>query len=91
MNNMADIFLPTLHTFAMDNEFTGSCGALRFKIVPQVVKLTQKEVDMEKSTILAKVWRGEKCYELSEIEDEATFPMSDEGRADLKRWLESKI
>ena len=32
------IYLPTLHTFAMDNEFTGSAGALRFKITPQVVK-----------------------------------------------------
>lgn len=91
MNNMADIFLPTLHTFAMGNEFTGSCGALRFKIVPQVEKLTPKEVDMEKSTIMAEVWRGEKCYELSQIEDTQTFPMSDEGRSNLKQWLESKI
>ena len=45
---MADIFLPTLHTFAMKNEFTGSCGELRFKIVPNVVKseTNPKEVDM---------------------------------------------
>ena len=48
---MADIFLPTLHTFAMKNEFTGSCGALRFKIVPKVVKseTNPKEVDMAQS------------------------------------------
>ena len=88
---MADIFLPTLHTFAMGNTFTGSWGALRFKIVPQVVKLTQKEVDMENSTIMAEFWHGEKCYEMSQIEGQETFPMSDEGRTALKTWLESKI
>ena len=26
------IYLPTLHTFAMNNVFTGSAGALRFKL-----------------------------------------------------------
>ena len=28
---MAEIFLPTLHTFAMNNIFTGSCGLFRFR------------------------------------------------------------
>ena len=53
---MADIFLPTLHTFAMNNVFTGSCGLLRFKIVPNVVKseTNPKEVDMEQSSITFK-------------------------------------
>jgi len=88
---MADIFLPTLHTFAMNNVFTGSCGSLRFKIVPQIEKLTQKEVDMEKSSIFAEFWHGELCYEKSEMEGQATFPMSDKGRAELKAWLEANI
>ena len=88
---MADIFLPTLHTFAMDNQFTGSCGNLRFKIVPTVEKLTAKEVDMEKSTIFVELWHGPLCYEKSEIEQSRTFPMSQEGIADIKAWLESNI
>ena len=88
---MADIFLPTLHTFAMNNPFTGSCGALRFKIVPKVVMLTPKEVDMENSTIFAEFWHGPLCYEKSQMEAEATFPMSEQGRRDLKAWLESNI
>lgn len=91
MSNMTDIFLPTLHTFAMNNIFTGSCGNLRFKIVPNVEMLTQKEVDMEKSSIIAEVWHGPFCYEKSQIEGQATFPMSEEGRLELKSWLESKI
>ena len=90
---MADIFLPTLHTFAMDNTFTGSCGALRFKIVPNVVKNenNKKEVDMEKSSIFAEYWHGPFCYEKSEMEGAETFPMSEEGRLALKAWLEAKV
>ncbi len=88
-----EIYLPTLHTFAMDNTFTGSCGALRFRIVPRVVKKegSKKEVDMEKSSIFAEAWHGELCYEKSTMECHATFPMSEEGRLALKAWLESNI
>ena len=35
---MKEVFIPTLHTFAMGNTFTGSCGELRFRAVPTVVK-----------------------------------------------------
>lgn len=88
---MAEIFLPTLHTFAMNNSFTGSCGALRFKIVPKVVMLTPKEVDMENSSIYAEFWHGPLCYEKSQIEGSCTFPMSQEGRLALNAWLQSNI
>ena len=87
----ADIFLPTLHTFAMKNVFTGSCGELRFRIVPDVVMLTPKEVDFENSTISAQFWHGPFCYEKSEMEGQQTFPMSEEGRLALKEWLEANI
>ena len=50
---MADIYIPTLHTFAMKNTFTGSCGMLRFKIVPNVQMATPKEVDFPNSSITA--------------------------------------
>lgn len=89
---MVDIFLPTLHTFAMGNTFTGSCGALRFKIVPKVKKIEgSKEVDMENSSIFAELWHGILCYEKSQMEKEATFPMSEEGRLALKAWLEENV
>ena len=88
---MADIYLPTLHAFAMKNPFTGSCGALRFKLVPKVEMRTPKEVDMENSSIYAEYWHGPFCYEKSEIEGSETFPMSEEGRAALKAWLEALV
>ena len=65
---MAELFIPTLHTFAMKNSFTGSCGAFRFRIVPDVIMKTPKEVDMEASSIRAEFWHGPFCYEKSQIE-----------------------
>lgn len=88
---MADLFIPTLHTFAMNNIFTGSCGLFRFRAAPTVVMRTPKEVDMEQSSIHAEFWHGLYCYELSEMEGQADFPMSEEGRAAMKVWLESNI
>ena len=87
---MADIYLPTLHSFAMNNIFTGSCGELRFRIAPQVVKKTQKEVDMEQSSIVAEYWHGQFCYEKSQMEGKAQFPMTEEGRLEMKKWLENQ-
>lgn len=88
---MADIFLPTLHTFAMNNIFTGSWKEFRFRAVPNVVMLDAKEVDFEKSTIHAEFWHGPFCYEKSIMEAEKTFPMTEEGRRAMKQWLEENI
>lgn len=88
---MPELFIPTLHTFENNNIFTGSCGALRFRIAPQVVMATPKEVDLAASSMLCEFWHGEKCYELSEMEASRMFPMSAEGRADMKAWLESAL
>ena len=88
---MAEIFIPTLHTFAMNNSFTGSCGLFRFKIDPHVEMATPKEVDFEKSSIRARCWHGQFCYEKSEMEGEATFPMSEEGRDSLIKWLTDNV
>ena len=84
---MAELFLPTLHTFAMNNIFTGSYGMLRFRIVPNVVMATAKEVDFEQSTIFAEYWHGLYCYEKSQMEGQQTFPMTEEGREAMRTWL----
>ena len=88
---MYDLFIPTLHTFAMNNIFTGSCGAFRFRAAPNVVKKTPKEVDMEASSITAEFWHGPYCYEKSQMEGAQSFPMTEEGRLAMKQWLESNI
>lgn len=88
---MEELFIPTLHTFAMGNIFTGSSGAFRFRAVPNVVMLTAKEVDFRESTITAEYWHGPFCYEKSQKEGSQTFPMTEEGRSEMLAWLISKI
>lgn len=88
---MEELFIPTLHTFAMKNTFTGSVGMFRFRIVPQVQMKTPKEVDFETSSIFAEFWHGLYCYEKSQMEGEATFPMTEAGRLELIGWLSSNV
>ena len=88
---MKELFIPTLHSFAMQNTFTGSCGNFRFRAKPEVVMATAKEVDFENSTIIAEYWHGLFCYEKSEMEGKQSFPMTEEGRLAMKSWLESHI
>ena len=88
---MAELFIPTLHTFAMKNTFTGSSGLFRFRAEPNVVMATAKEVDFEQSTIEVKFWHGLYCYEKSEMEGVKTFPLTEEGRSAMKQWLEDNI
>lgn len=88
---MKEVFLPTLHWFAMKNPFSGSCGEFRFMAKPDVIMATAKEVDFEASSIKCEFWHGLFCYEKSEMEGEKTFPMTEEGRAEMKAWLEENI
>ena len=88
---MEELFIPTLHTFAMKNLFTGSYGMLRFRIKPDVIMATPKEVDFAQSSIFVEYWHGLYCYEKSEMEGSETFPMTEEGREQMLQWLKSKI
>lgn len=89
--SMEDLFIPTLHTFAMKNLFTGSYGMLRFRIKPDVIMATPKEVDFDQSSIFVEYWHGLYCYEKSQMEGSETFPMTEEGREQILQWLKSKV
>ena len=91
MEKEEGIFLPTLHTFAMNNTLTGSLGMLRFRVQPNVVMATPKEVDFVQSTIFVEYWHGLFCYEKSEMEGSETFPMTEEGREAMLAWLTEKM
>lgn len=88
---MAELFIPTLHTFAMKNLFTGSMGLFRFRAVPNVIMATAKEVDFEQSTITVEYWHGLYCYEKSQMEGKESFPLTEQGRQDMIDWLNSKV
>jgi len=52
---------------------------------------TAKEVDFEASTIKCEFWHGPFCYEKSTMEGMQVFPLTEEGRCEMKAWLESNI
>ena len=60
---------------------------LRFVLTPNVVMKNAKEVDLEKSSILAQLWHGLYCLEKSTVEQEKVFPMSEAGREEIQQWL----
>lgn len=76
---MADIYVPNYMSFNNDNIFLGSYQGLRFKLSP----------DVEAQEIHAEYWYGPLCYELSEMDGDKIFPMSDEGIADMTAWLKT--
>ena len=84
-------FIPTLHTFAMNNIFTGSVGDFRFRAAPEVVMATPKEVDYEASRIHVTYWHGPFCYEKSTMEGEETFVLTEDGRKQMIAWLKEHI
>ncbi len=88
---MAELFIPTLHTFAMKNVFTGSYGSLRFRVKPNVVMATPKEVDFSQSSMDVEFWHGLFCYEKSEMEGKETFPLTEEGREAMIQYLKDHI
>ena len=88
---MEELFLPVLHSFENNNVFTGSYGALRFKVTPAITMKNPKEVDMEASSMLCELWHGPFCYEKSEMEAQETFPLSEEGKENMRQFLLSHI
>jgi hypothetical protein len=88
---MKELFLPVLHSFENNNIFTGSCGDLRYKITPNIVMATQKEVNIAASSMKAEYWHGPCRYEKSEIEGERVFPLSPEGRDGMLAWLNEQL
>ena len=81
---MEPLFLPVLHSFENNNIFTGSFGALRFRVTPSIVMLNQKEVNFDESSMKCECWHGEYCYEKSQIEGEA---VQSAPRADAEKKL----
>ena len=86
---MNEIYLPVLSSFANGNVFTGSSGDLRFRAVPKLQQLENKQLDTENSTIEVEYWHGPLCYEKSTMEGKADFPLTEEGRQEITLWLQN--
>lgn len=75
---MSELYLPVLSHFQNENTWLASIGALRFKVAPG------------EDTLTAQTWTGPFCYEKSTVEEEKSFPLSDEGIEELRAWLTEK-
>lgn len=75
---MSEIFIPTMLFWENGNTWYGSLGNTRFYIAPQEEQLH------------VQLWRGELTKELSEIEEEIDFPLSEEGLEQMTAWLEAR-
>ena len=78
---MEPLFLPVLHSFENNNIFTGSFGALRFRVTPSI----------DESTMKCECWHGEYCYEKSQMEDEKVFLLSEPARQEMYDWLMAHV
>lgn len=72
------LYVPNFMSFHNENIFLGSYQGLRFKLSPNI----------EDMTILAEYWYGPLCYEKSQMDGTETFPLSDEGIAEMTGRLE---
>ena len=70
-----EIFLPTLSSMEYGNVWTGSRKNARFRIVPA------------EGVMAAEAWAGPLCYECSQVDRTASFPICEEGIEQLRAWL----
>lgn len=78
---MEEMFLPVISHFQNRNPWVASAGRLRFRVVPSFPE--------EGEPILtAQVWEGPWAYEFSTVEAAQDFPLTGEGAARLRTWLE---
>ncbi|MDD3193918.1 MAG: hypothetical protein PHE47_08790 [Oscillospiraceae bacterium] len=73
---MSDLFgLRPFDFFANGNEYTGSAGALRYLIKPK------------DGALQIQTWDQDVCYELAQIHQNTSFPLTPEGLGELRVWL----
>ena len=75
---MDELFLPVLSHFENGNFWTASGGRMRYRVDPE---------PGEEPQLAARVWEGPFCYELSQVEEQQTFPLSEEGLGELRTWI----
>lgn len=81
---MNSIDIPTLLFWENGNSWYGSQGGARFFIKPEPPGEGQEK------QLAVQFWRGPLSMALSEILATASFPITEEGLAQLSAWLEER-
>ena len=83
------IMLPTMLFWENENTWYGSKGTARFFL--QTQKVEDAPEGQPDRIFRAQVWRGPFTKALSEIVAEETFPLTEEGREAMIRYLKEHI
>ena len=81
INEIREKFMiPVLLFFENKNEFVGSKGEFRYKLIP----------DTKEKTLTAIIWLGKFCLEKSEIFAKSEFVLDEEGYNSMCKWMEEQ-
>lgn len=77
--------IPKFFVFGEKGIFTGSAAEkdMNYKVVPNCPKEGDK-------TLRAYIWSGRNCIDKSENVEMREFPLSEEGHAEMLKWLEEE-
>ena len=84
---MGKLFIPTLSHWQLGNYWSGSLGRASYYVTPR----KREEGDQVIPELFAEVWTGPTCYELSQAERTGSFPVSEQGLAEMALWLEEQL
>lgn len=84
---MGVLFIPTLSHWQLGNSWSGSLGRGSYYVTPR----KRQEGEEEIPELYVEVWTGPLCYELSEAERTGSFPVTEEGLAEMEAWLETQL
>lgn len=84
---MSVIFLPSLSHWELGNYWSGSLGRASYHVAPR----RREDGEEKRPELFAEVWTGPLCYELSTPERTEVFPVTEEGLAALRAWLEENL
>ena len=84
---MSALFIPTLSHWLLGNRWSGSLGRASYYVTPRQRQEREQTVD----ELYVEAWTGPICYEQCAPERTASFPVSEEGLAQMRAWLEDNL
>lgn len=82
---MDRIFVPTLSHWQLGNFWSGSFGRASYHVAPETGE------EGGEGRLFVQAWTGPGCYEISHAERTAYFPITEEGLAAMRAWLEENL
>ena len=88
---MGALFIPTLSHWQLGNPWSGSLGRASYHVTNRKREEERDGETVKIPELFVEAWTGPLCYELSEAERTAVFPVSQEGIDGMRAWLEENL